>query len=106
MTDATDTADKTQQVIERGQRAGRTLADPVLSAAHNELKADLHLQWETCQAQSVRENIWQQINGVNAARGQLYLWVSEGQAAQARLDAEIKARSQQAARPRGLRLIG
>lgn len=105
MTDAPDLADKTQSAIDRGLRAQRTLDDPVLRSAHDELKADLHIQWELCQAAGVRENIWQQINGMNAARGQLYVWVSEGQAAQARLDIQISHQQAQAARPRGLRLI-
>jgi hypothetical protein len=106
MTDAPDPADKTQAAIDRGLRAQRTLDDPVLRSAHDELKADLHLQWELCQATPIRENIWQQINGMNAARGQLYVWVSEGQAAQARFDAAAAKQERDAARPRGLRLIG
>lgn len=97
MTDHAQT-DDVQAAIERGRRAAATLAN--MEAADLELKADLHLQWETCQAPGIRENIWHQINGINAARGVLWLWVSEGQRAEASIATEGEKQAKAAAQPR------
>lgn len=76
--------DKTQAAIEAGLRAARALE--VMAPVDAALKADLTRQWERCQSAAIREALWQQVNGINAARGHLRAQVNAGQEAEARLE--------------------
>lgn len=90
--------EETARKLALGAAAARTLADPELSAANELLKRFLHEQWETCQAPAVRENLWQRLNGLNAARGQLQEHVAVANDARQRIEAADAQRQKDAAR--------